>query len=345
MKVFKTIFYNILFFFLFILLIEIIFGYWFDKDNLGPYMREHRMKKNFYSLKYNNQNYEFLYKRNYHGFRGEEIPLNNIKAVMIGGSTTDERYKPEEKTIVGILNQELKDKDIDIRIVNAGIEGQSTRGHIFNFEIWFPKLKNFKPKYFLFYVGINDHLINLMEKSEDGHIVNPSNIEKLKDNFKSRSILYDLSRKIKHKYYNKGEKVEYDFDNAMKKRNTKRNFKFLTYEKAIKAYNMKNLTKENNHIIKNYLLNIDRLAYLSEKNGAKPIFINQLTEEGNFNKKLFILNYSLIKHCKNKGYSCIDLASKLEGKEQFWWDGIHTTPKGSEEIVKIILPELIKYFK
>ena len=118
-----------------------------------------------------------------------------------------------------------------------------------------------------------------------------------------------------------------------------------TYEKAIKAYNMKNLTKENNHIIKNYLLNIDRLAYLSEKNGAKPIFINQLTEEGNFNKKLFILNYSLIKHCKNKGYSCIDLASKLEGKEQFWWDGIHTTPKGSEEIVKIILPELIKYFK
>ena len=80
MKVFKTIFYNILFFFLFILLIEIIFGYWFDKDNLGPYMREHRMKKNFYSLKYNNQNYEFLYKRNYHGFRGEEIPLNNIKS-------------------------------------------------------------------------------------------------------------------------------------------------------------------------------------------------------------------------------------------------------------------------
>ena len=345
MKVFKIIFYNILFFFISLLLIEIIFGYWFDKDNLGPYMREHRMKKNFYSLKYNNQNYEFLYKRNYHGFRGEEIPLNSIKAVMVGGSTTDERYKPEEKTIVGILNKEFKDSDIDIRIVNAGIEGQSTRGHIYNFEVWFPKLKNFKPKYFLFYVGINDHLISLNEKSEDGHVLNPSAIEKLKDNFKSRSILYDMSRKIKHKYYNKGEKIEYDFDNAMKKRNSERNFKFLTYDQAIKTYSIKDLNKENSHLIKNYLFNIDRLAYLSKKKGAKPIFINQLTEEGNLNKKLFIINYSLIKHCKKKGYNCIDLASKLEGEEQFWWDGIHTTPEGSEEIVKIILPELIKHFK
>ena len=28
-----------------------------------------------------------------------------------------------------------------------------------DFENWFPKLKNFKPKYFLIYVGINDSVI------------------------------------------------------------------------------------------------------------------------------------------------------------------------------------------
>jgi len=308
-------------------------------------MREHRMKKNLYSLKYNNQNYEFLYKRNYHGFRGEEIDLKNIKAVMIGGSTTDERYKPEEQTIVGILNKELKKNNIDLKIINAGIEGQSTRGHIFNFEVWFPKLKNFEPNYFLFYIGINDHLINLKKKSYDGHIVNPSSIERFKDNLKSRSILYDLSRKIKQKYHHKGIKIKYDFDNAINERNASRSFGFLSYKDAIKIYNTKNLTKENEYLIKNYLLNIDRLVNLSLEKGAKPIFINQLTEVGNFNKKLFIINYSLIKHCKKKKYNCIDLASKLEGKEQFWWDGIHTTPEGSNEIAKIILPELIKFLK
>ena len=30
---------------------------------------------------------------------------------MIGGSTTDERYKPEEFTIVGLLNKKILEKN------------------------------------------------------------------------------------------------------------------------------------------------------------------------------------------------------------------------------------------
>ena len=40
----KILFVNFLILFFFIVLIELFFGYWFDKDNFGPYMREHRMK-------------------------------------------------------------------------------------------------------------------------------------------------------------------------------------------------------------------------------------------------------------------------------------------------------------
>ena len=58
---------------------------------------------------------------------------------MIGGSTADERYKPEELTIFGLLNQKFLDNSFDLKIINAGIEGQSTLGHIYNFENWFPK--------------------------------------------------------------------------------------------------------------------------------------------------------------------------------------------------------------
>mgnify|MGYP004006066831 FL=1 len=46
MKILKVISINFLIFISTLLIIELIFGYWFDKDNLGPYMREHRMKKN-----------------------------------------------------------------------------------------------------------------------------------------------------------------------------------------------------------------------------------------------------------------------------------------------------------
>ena len=76
-----------------------------------------------------------------------------------------------------------------------------------------------------------------------------------------------------------------------------------------------------------------------------PIFINQLDSTGFQNRKLIKLNMSLINHCKKKQYHCIDLAKKLEGENDFWWDGVHTTPKGSEAIADIIAPELIEIFK
>ncbi len=158
MKVLKVVLINIFIILTTIIFIELIFGYWFDEDNLGPYMREHRMKKVEYSLNYNNKKYNHTYKRNYYGFRGEEINLDEIKGIIIGGSTTDERYKPENQTITGFLNKKLEQEKKKLKFVNAGIEGQSTLGHIYNFENWFPKLKNFKPKYIIFYVGINDSL-------------------------------------------------------------------------------------------------------------------------------------------------------------------------------------------
>ena len=347
MKIFKIVSINFFIFFFSILVIELLFGYWFDKNNLGPYMREHRMKKNPISVKFNNSYYNFTYKRNYYGFRGDEINLEEIKIVLIGGSTADERYKPYEYTITGIINQRLE-KDINQKIINAGIEGQSTRGHIFNFEKWFPKLKGFNPDYFIFYIGMNDHLKDANDNNEKtlvGHVSNPSFSEFIKDNIKSRSLLYDYVRKVKHKYYlNEKKTVSYDFDFGIKNY-TKKGFDFLNYEKAIKIYNISKLKEENKNKIESYLMNVDKLANHVKKFKAKPIFINQLAYDGNHNKTLFILNYSLIEHCKKKKYFCIDLARYLNGKKEYWWDGVHTTPAGSQEIAKIIYPKLLDFLK
>ena len=348
MKIFKVFLFNIIIFISSIFFIELIFGYWFDKNNLGPYMREHRMKKNLYSITYAGKEHNFLYKRNYYGFRGEEIDLEKINTVMIGGSTLDERYKPYNNTIVGNLNKKLIEKNIKLKIINAGIEGQSTFGHIFNFQYWFPKLENFRPKYFIFYIGINDRYINeknLKKIPLDGHIENPSRIESIADNIKSRSIFYDLIRKLKHKYYTKSKRIVYDFDQSSKDQHNKKKFKFLNYQDAIKIYNIKELKNKNKKLLNYYLNNIDKLVFLSKEFDAKPIFINQMTDVGYYDDVLFILNYSLIEHCQKKEYSCIDLGKKLKGKQEFWWDGIHTTIKGSEEISDLIFPELLKFLK
>jgi len=347
----KIIFLNFLIFFVLVLLFELTCGYWFDRYNFGPYMREFRMKSNPYTIEFEGMKYDYIYLRNYHGFRGEEIEPSKIQAIIIGGSTTDERYKPAELTITGRLNIKLEKQNIDLKIINAGIEGQSTIGHRYNFTKWFTKLKNFSPKYIIFYIGINDTDVQLKEYDEDnidnadGKIVDSNKQYVFRDSIKSSSIIYDLLRKIKHKYYvNEDKRIIYDFDYS-KKNKIKKDFKFLNYEEALNYYNPDNILNKHKERIGYYLNNIDSLYTYSKKIGAKPIFINQLAFEGNYHEVLFALNYSLIKHCSLKKYNCIDLAKNLKGKENYWFDTMHTTPAGSKIIAELIYSELIKYLK
>ena len=140
MKLTKLLLINLFVFFISLTVLEVIFGSWFEKDSFGPYMREHRLKKNpvvitLHSGTGSTETNNFIYKRNYHGFRGEEIDPSKIEAVFIGGSTADERYKPLELTISGNINTLLEEKGYKLKLTNAGIEGQSTLGHIFNFKL------------------------------------------------------------------------------------------------------------------------------------------------------------------------------------------------------------------
>ena len=64
-KLIKTVLTNFLILLIFVILFELFFGYWFDKDNLGPYMREHRMKNQAITYEYDNKTYNYNYKKNY----------------------------------------------------------------------------------------------------------------------------------------------------------------------------------------------------------------------------------------------------------------------------------------
>ena len=342
---FKLTYINLIFFFIFFILVELIFGYWFEKYNFGPYLREHRLKKVPYQVTFDNIKYNYDYTKNFYAFRGQEIDPKEIKIIMVGGSTTDERYKPEELSIVNILNEKLNEQNFSKKMVNAGIEGQSTRGHIANFSYWFNKIENFKPEFIIFYVGINDSYFLNSDNSnlQDGWIKNPNKFESFLDNIKSRSIFYNLIRKTKHKYYVRDEskRIIYDYDYYMK--NNKEKKIYVNYNEKFDIYNLDEILKSNNGIIDKYLKNIDQLHFLTKSIGAKPIFINQPAQQDYFSEKLFALNYSLIQHCEKKVYNCIDLVKELKATNDFWWDGVHTTPKGSRAVADKIFPKLINF--
>ena len=156
MRSLKVIIYNILIFLILISLIEIFFGYWLKKENFGIYMRKERKINWQTSTIFNQKKYNFYYKRNYWGFRGEEFDPKNVKIIFEGGSTGNQRFTPEELTIVGQLNERLKSKDPKFKIYNASTDGKSLNGYINDFKFWFPKIIDLNPEYVIFYIGIND---------------------------------------------------------------------------------------------------------------------------------------------------------------------------------------------
>ena len=73
-----------------VIIMELIFGYWFEKYNFGPYMREHRMKNQMMEYELNGVKETYYYRRNYYGFRGKDIMPSDTQAIFLGPSTIDQ---------------------------------------------------------------------------------------------------------------------------------------------------------------------------------------------------------------------------------------------------------------
>ena len=98
MKIIKIIYYNFLVFLALIILIEIFFGYWFKDENFGIYMRKERKINWQTSSSFNGKEYNFSYKRNYWGFRGEDFDPKKVQII------TGEYQESFQKTTQHVLS-------------------------------------------------------------------------------------------------------------------------------------------------------------------------------------------------------------------------------------------------
>jgi hypothetical protein len=140
-------------------MLELIFGKWFEKEaqllDLGV------IKDKNYTISIDGLYegaHEINYSRDKYALRGVHT-LNQpekIKILTVGGSTTDQRYIDDTLTWQAILEKTVLKSFPHYYVSNAGVDGQSTLGHIANFEHWFTKIPQQKPDFVFFYVGIND---------------------------------------------------------------------------------------------------------------------------------------------------------------------------------------------
>ena len=342
---FYTIVYSIILTIL-IVIIEILFGYWFDQYNFGPDMRGKRIQKIIFknNLDFIDERENVFFFKDFYGFRSnkdniyEKYDASKIEVVFNGGSTAEEMFLNYNHTIVGNLNRFLQNDNIDINIYNAAVSGKSLVGNINEFSVWFEKIPNFKPKIIIYYIGLNDRYIRKKKRWHD--------YEEERDFFKNlyahisqNSILWELSKKAKYLFLNEEVLMDQYFTFSEEQRKELAKNKIIRYKKAKKLYKKKNLGETEKIIINNFKNNLYDLKKKLDQWNVKPIFITQITNDINGDKILFFLNNELKKFSEKNDYLIIKLDEIIDSPlTKSFVDTAHTNKNGSEKIANIIYP-------
>ena len=277
------------------------------------------------------------YIKDKYGFRGLRNDVSEIDILVVGGSTTDERYLETVDTWSEKLEKKINNtyKNLNIDIVNAGIDGQSTMGHIWNFKNWFSQIDNFKTKYIFFYIGVNEIFSEELKSSNKIQIKNPISIKIKKWLKQNNGVVYRFYNLYYKKYFsndilNVGHKIR------------KANYKLINDNYYIHDNKITEL---------NYRL--DELVKLSKNFNAIPVFITQKTLRHKIkNNKIYSINdinyyhkekltsEIIINNCKKNKIFCIDLFNKIEFSEDSLYDLVHASPIGANLIASKIFDEI-----
>lgn len=140
-----------------IVMLEVLFGAWFNPNRLNRLNLIREPLEYDVAGLYETRSPIINYSRDKYGLRGQYGgDPSRIDILTVGGSTTDQRYISDGSTWQDVLQEQCAAVGTPVAVANAGVDGQTTFGHIKNFEWWFPYIPGLRPKFILFYVGLND---------------------------------------------------------------------------------------------------------------------------------------------------------------------------------------------
>jgi hypothetical protein len=337
-----------------LILVELIFGNWVRPMSIGDLKR--------FSIPINiDYTYDvsglygdpaaprmIQYTRDQWGLRGDFQKIGEIDVLTIGGSTTDQKFLDDRETWQSFTQKELAARGIEWTFANAGVDGQSTAGHLFNFDNWFNLLPELRPKSVLFYVGINDVMKTAARGDYDGSLDAQS--------WRVKSALWQIVRLVR------GGKNARDAQVVHGRKQTYTEADFTT-EGMLDAATREDLAKQ---ISTRFLHNVDLLVARSQAMGARPVLVTQNAygwnagageprgirtpqpvrihgREMNYADVSYLhqqLNAALLRHCQEHHLACLDLASEIELGADDYYDWLHTAPSGAAKIGAYLAPRL-----
>ena len=291
------------------------------------------------------------YLRNEFGLRDRCARTEDIKVLTIGGSTTDQRYVPFQFTYQSILEQKLSIIDNDFGCVtNAGVDGHSTWGHLFAFKNWFPLIPKLQPKFILLYVGVNDADFRRPDSPNYGFDT--------KDNKSFKGFLkgFELVNAILpiYRYFRQFDQTSsLAYSGHAPRPYQESDYVIKNVNEATKRlseYNKKAFQSRMKKIL-NYVKNLGAIPIcitqphrlVIEKNGEYYGIPNVLGEGFSgidYDFSIKELNSVIKELC---GEHTLDLHSHKFSNDHFY-DGVHTTLSGSQEIGETIANSVISKF-
>ena len=341
----KVVVVNLMFIGLGIIVVELIFGSWFGYT-FDPRLRvrqDAELALDTNSLYPSTK--PTIYRRDRWGLRGEIPSPDRVAIVTIGGSTTDQLYLSEGDTWQDRFAA-AADPGRHLIVANAGLDGQSTVGHIAAIEGWLTRIPALRPKFVLIYAGINDVVVET-RVDRDG-VAADEPVHRLRQILEQRSAIVGLVQatlgaiEARRGHLTHGTTV---LDEA-----------HALWAPIPDLAVLRAATSQRLAAYADRLATLDRLVRAW---GAEPIFVTQphafrrlsatgaplglLLTNGRmdlFMLKLGLYNEQTLATCHHVEAICLDLAGELSFGPGDFYDIIHYTPAGAARIGKYLAMKL-----
>jgi hypothetical protein len=332
-------------------------GFHYNLPHRAIMLREYRpLLKQWFDAGREDEHYDTLVAKKYlmridaDGFIEPSKKYTNpdMSLVFIGGSTTECRFVDEEHRfpyLVGVLLEQQT--GIKINSYNAARSGNHSLNSL---DILLNKVFPIKPDIVVMLENINDLTILLYESS-------------YWNRNSSRSVIFDINKEIdanflkviRDRYIPNLAMAMHSFDNTIRilwKSNKKSRDEFA----HIRG---KNLIVDESAMVEQFEMNLQSFIYLCKARNIIPVimtmpsrfkekpdqiildaFNNPPLDYFKFKQIFDLFNKSILKKAQENNIMVIDLAKEIPQENEFMYDIVHYTDKGSRKIADIISDRL-----
>jgi len=293
-----------------------------------------------------------MYSTNRLGIRGAEPPSNrdNILSLLaVGGSTTQCYWLDDQQAWPYLVQQKLTRADHRAWVGNAGMSGQSSRGHFFLLNELLPAIR---PRAVLFLVGMND--IKFLARQPERNQGDSRDLYATSRSSLGNSLFRFLMPAM----------ILFDPESFRTDRNLPSKPYHHELPRGLVANDIDSEILSN--ALHEYQENLRNLSQTVKANSAKPIFMTQPSlysassywehhagpgffmdhQDRRFSgaafwKYLDLYNQALLQVCHTEAIQCLDLEKEIPKSEDYFYDDQHFNIAGSELVSDTITQFLL----